>query len=140
MPREFILSLARKFIGIPYIWGGQNPHVGFDCSGFVIWVLQVFKVLPSGDWTADGLSRYFARTLAPLPGDLAIYGVEIGNVHTAYHVMMVADYPRVIGASGGGRQTMTEADAKLIGAMVKEKSFNYRKDFLFFVDISARLR
>jgi cell wall-associated NlpC family hydrolase len=48
-----ILTTAVRFIGYPYVWGGESefpespfgpqPHGGFDCSGFV-W--RVFKVEP----------------------------------------------------------------------------------------------
>lgn len=37
MPRgEDIVNLARKYLGVQYVWGGASPS-GFDCSGLVQW-------------------------------------------------------------------------------------------------------
>lgn len=127
--REYITNLAVKLQGIPYCWGGSNPMSGFDCSGFVIWILQTFDILPSGDWTAADLERVFLKTDEPDPGDLVFYG----QGH-ATHVMMYLGtldglHPLCIGASGGDSSTLTIEDARTRGAKVKIKDVHYRKDF-----------
>lgn len=33
-----IISTAKNFIGIPYVFGGETPQEGFDCSGYLEYV------------------------------------------------------------------------------------------------------
>ena len=35
-----IIKESKKYLGVPYVWGGENPEEGFDCSGYVQWVLK----------------------------------------------------------------------------------------------------
>lgn len=30
-----VVRNAKKYLGIPYVWGGNNPEIGLDCSSFV---------------------------------------------------------------------------------------------------------
>ena len=49
--QQQIVSFALQYVGYPYVWGGEYPtpaspygqqaHGGFDCSGFVWWVLKM---------------------------------------------------------------------------------------------------
>ena len=38
-----IVSYAKKFLGVPYIYGGASPS-GFDCSGFTMYVYKHFGI------------------------------------------------------------------------------------------------
>lgn len=43
-----IVSYAKKFLGVPYVYGGSTPS-GFDCSGFTMYVFKKFGIsMPHG--------------------------------------------------------------------------------------------
>lgn len=140
--RQHIRNLALKLQGVPYIYGGEHPWIGLDCSGFVIWILQVFDVLPSGDWNADTLFDMFGNTTDPKPGDLCFYGRKVDNGFHVNHVMLyighLDGFPYCVGASGGDSEVTTVAIAKERNAMVKMKPVHYRKDFLGYGTIEVR--
>lgn len=132
------MNLALKLVGCPYIWGGANPWTGFDCSGFVIWIYQVFGLLPSGDWTAQGLYDHFLLQLPSysgpfMKGDLAFYGLGVKGVK---HVMLIATSGLVVGASGGDSKCTTLEEARRRGAQVKVKLVGYRRDLVGSVHVA----
>ena len=40
---EQVLALAKKQLGTPYVWGGEQPG-GFDCSGLIQWTYSKFGI------------------------------------------------------------------------------------------------
>jgi cell wall-associated NlpC family hydrolase len=98
-------------LGKPYIWAGDDPIAGFDCSGLMIELLASIGEAPPGDKNAQGLYDYYAptgrRDIMEL-GSLAFFGSGLSSI---VHVAMLLDRRYVIHAGGGGSRTRTEEDA-----------------------------
>lgn len=70
---QAIINYAEQYIGTPYVWGGNSPSTGFDCSGFVQYVYGHFGItLPreSHDQATVGTS---VSQAALQPGDLLFF-------------------------------------------------------------------
>lgn len=89
-----MIKEAEKYLGMPYVWGGDSPQTGFDCSGFVSWVVNHSENgWNMGRQTANGLmSQCTAVSVKEAkPGDLVFFektyqtdgashvGIYVGN-------------------------------------------------------------
>lgn len=81
-----LTDYAKKFIGVPYKWGGTTPS-GFDCSGYVSYVYNEFGVeLPrtSADQFAEGDKIEAADRV---PGDLLFFTTyKAGPSHSGIYL------------------------------------------------------
>jgi len=74
-----VIFQLQKQIGKPYVWGGQTPEEGFDCSGLVFYAFNpvLSRNLPR---TANGMFQ--DRTLRPIRqeklrrGDLVFFNIN----------------------------------------------------------------
>jgi hypothetical protein len=109
-----VLRAARVAIGTPYVYGGEQLHHGFDCSGLVQWAWRHGGVtLPRTSYTQwDAVRRVGRRHLQlgdilfffPSISHVAIYvghGRMIEAPHTGLRVRAIRVYWRWF--SGGGR-------------------------------------
>jgi len=85
-PTNRVVELARSQIGMPYVWGASDPHVGFDCSGLVEWVYaQVGVALPrTAQAQYDATLRLSPAQLQP--GDLVFFANTYPSAEPITHV------------------------------------------------------
>lgn len=129
---KMIYDVAMSLVGTPYVWGGQTPHQGLDCSGLVQILLSVGGADPVGDETADGLYKYFSKpgnhfSQDPQLGALAFYGA-LGK---ATHVAMCLDKRRMVEAGGGGKSCTSAEISDFVGAFTRVVPIRF-KDLLGF--------
>jgi cell wall-associated NlpC family hydrolase len=71
----FVINAAESYVGTPYVWGGENPGVGFDCSGLVQWVFAEAGVeVPRVAQDQYDATVHLAPGATLEPGDLVFFG------------------------------------------------------------------
>ena len=72
-----IIATAKKYIGVPYVWGGSTPN-GFDCSGYVQYVFNAHGIsLPRTSKQQYSVGTWVSKSSLK-PGDLVFFNTE-GN-------------------------------------------------------------
>jgi cell wall-associated NlpC family hydrolase len=72
-------TIALKYLGIPYQWGGADPATGFDCSGLVMYVYAQLGIqLPHYAAAQFGFGTAVPRDELQ-PGDLVFFD-KLGHV------------------------------------------------------------
>jgi cell wall-associated NlpC family hydrolase len=114
------VMLAEQYLGVPYVWGGDNPLTGFDCSGLTKYVYaQLGVALPhyaAGQWSqGPQIDSYQLQ-----PGDLVFFEPR-------------ADGPGHVGIYVGGDQFI---EAPHTGDVVKLASLSEDAAALGFVGVT----
>lgn len=125
-----VVDIAKKYLGTPYKWGGNEPG-GFDCSGFVKYVYgQLGISLPRTSSEQSRMGTSVASLAAAIPGDLlfwdrpghvhhvAIYigsGMMIAAPHTGTNVQVQRVYGRpFIRRVLGNTSTMSDKNSNVL--------------------------
>lgn len=79
---QAVVEEARKYLGIPYVWGGTDPTRGLDCSGLVQLVYRnMGHELPRVSWQQAKAGTAVSGGLGNArPGDVLAFGSPVHHV------------------------------------------------------------
>ena len=94
-----ILQVASKYVGTPYVFGGETPG-GFDCSGYVAFVFSQFGVALPHSVHGQNRLGILIKPEDAVPGDLVVFddlshdGIYAGNGNF-YHSPRPGDFVKL---------------------------------------------
>jgi cell wall-associated NlpC family hydrolase len=117
----FALDWALAQVGTPYVWGGETPGVGFDCSGLV----QAAYAAAGVSLPRTAQAQYDAtEKLGPSdpiePGDLVFFG---GGPSDIAHVGIALGNGEMVDAPETGEDVRVESFPTAFGAPWGDESY-----------------
>jgi len=99
--RQELIDTARRFLGVPYRWGGTSAENGFDCSGLTLVSYRLNGLdLPRVSYMQAKAGRYVPKSDLR-PGDLVFFATNGGAKIS--HVGMYIGEGRFIHAPRKGK-------------------------------------
>lgn len=111
MIRKEVVNYALQFVGGRYVYGGNDPHTGVDCSGFTKYVIgHAAGVSMNRSSVSQAMQGKSISAEQMRPGDLLFYGGRSSINHVALYI--------------GNGQIVHASSAK---TGIKISQYNYRK-------------
>ncbi|WP_236823141.1 LysM peptidoglycan-binding domain-containing protein [Bhargavaea massiliensis] len=117
------VSIAQGLKGIPYKWGGTTTS-GFDCSGFIYYVLKQAGVSQSRTSAAGYYDRSFSIS-SPQPGDFVFFRGTYGGPNHVSHMGFYLGNGKFIHASSSRGITVSSVNDSYWGKFKREYKRHY---------------
>ena len=119
-----VIEQARKYLGVPYLWGGTDPTRGLDCSGFAQLVFRSQGIeLPRVSSQQATAGRAVGSLAQAQPGDLLFFdyspsrpGIDHVGIYVGDGQMIAAPQP------GDVVKLQSAGDPTLIRRMLPDAS------------------
>lgn len=105
-----VIADAKKYLSVPYVWGGAggarggNPYSGMDCSSFVSQVYKDFGIsIPAYTVSMESYGHEISRDQVQT-GDMGFYGAK----GASHHICMALDNSTMIYEPQPGEVCKTE--------------------------------
>jgi cell wall-associated NlpC family hydrolase len=119
-----LVDIALLYFGTPYVWGGNKPEEGMDCSGFVCEVLRSVGHIDEADRSAqmlyDELSKREGVRSQLGRNSILFFGKSRTEIT---HIAIGMSYKQLIESGGEGRVSTTHG-------YVRIRPVNYRNDLV----------
>lgn len=104
--RSQIIHDAKKYVGVPYKYGGNSPQTGFDCSGLVRHVYARSDIsLPR---TTTAQAQFMKKTRKPKVGDVLFFNINGRSI--SHSGIYLGNNQMVHAPSSGKRVEITRTD------------------------------
>lgn len=107
--QQVLIRTAMTQVGVPYLWGKQEPFIGFDCSNFVAWVYRSALGIDfsgASAWQRMNEGRPVALSSIQ-PGDLLFFKTP-SSANGSDHVGIYIGNGQVIQEGGGWKKVVVE--------------------------------
>lgn len=117
MTANELVAYATNLIGTPYVWGGNTPAQGLDCSG-LLYYIQKKAGSDVRDMTASGYSKLGKKIVIgqEKPGDFLFFGRPV--THCAIYV----GNGYMIESRGGRKNTAENPGMGVVKSPVSRRS------------------
>jgi cell wall-associated NlpC family hydrolase len=88
-----LVTFARTLIGVPYKYASTDPAYGFDCSGFISYVFNHFKVLVPRSSVDFTIIHHEVKLKDAKPGDLILFTGTDSTIRTVGHMGIIVSLP-----------------------------------------------
>ena len=117
MTANELVENAKELLGVKYVWGGNTPQSGLDCSG-LLYYLQKKAGSEGGDMTASGYSKIGTRI--PIGQQKAGDFLFFGNPVTHCAIYIGNGY--MIESRGGRKNTADNPGIGVVKSLVSRRS------------------
>lgn len=120
MTANELVENAKELVGVKYIWGGNTPQSGLDCSG-LLYYIQKKAGSEVGDMTASGYSKLGKKI--PIGqqkvGDFLFFGYPVT------HCAIFIGNGYMIESRGGRKNTADNPGIGVVKSLVSRRSDLY---------------